>query len=85
MVWGTDILYPTTAGADPDGKKQKLTYSSDSSETVTETVIKKGLLFGTKTISTETDRFDGWFATVSRASMQQETAPDTHTGTTFLS
>ena len=47
--------------ADPDGKKQKLTYSSDSSETITETVIKKGLLFGTKTISTETDRFDGWF------------------------
>ncbi len=47
--------------ADPDGKKQKLTYSADSSETVTETVIKKGLLFGTKTISTETDRFDGWF------------------------
>ena len=24
-------------------------------------MIKKGLLFGTKTISTETDRFDGWF------------------------
>ncbi|MFR2565199.1 MAG: DNRLRE domain-containing protein [Anaerovoracaceae bacterium] len=47
--------------ADPGGKKQKLTYSSDSSETITETVIKKGLLFGTKTISTETDRFDGWF------------------------
>ena len=47
--------------SDPDGKTQKLTYSDDSSETKTETMIKKGLLSGMKTISSETDRFDGWF------------------------